>query len=439
MEQRLLEDWRLYCSAFKSPQTFIDMSFYSLISAALQRRVWLTSPEMPLFGNQYVIMVGPPGVGKGLVLTPYKDILTNLKLRKEQQNQKPVTEEISDKELLEEVKKMKDEIGQMQKKKKQEPPLLIPLSANAITYQALVEDNANSVGSMRVEVCKMAPTGIYTHNSLSFVLEELESLFYKDADRLVNYLGEAWDCKKNYEYKTKHGGADVVRSPCLNMLAGTNPGFLEQCYRNRLISGGLSSRMLFIVENKPRFNMFSLPPFTEEQLEAKQRVSNRVEHLGRTMFGQVNWTIEAWEFLKDYFENNPEKKRINKDRALDYYYERKNIHVQKLALAIHFADSNSMELSVEEAKESLKTLERLEPKMHQAVDIPEEDNIIGKLSRKMLVYVDGTDLSKRELFKAIKGHERFEDALSYLINTNQLEEKRVPIDGREITVYRKVR
>ncbi len=444
MERKLIQDWRLYCKEFKSPMSFIDMSFYSLIAAALQRRVWLTSTETPIFGNMFIILVGPPATGKGLVTTPYRDILDELLLFKEPKHAEATKgdnyESATEEDLLAIAKQLKEEIADLKNEEPstpKEPPKLIPLAANSTTLAALLKENAKAVGSMKVAPCPLAPTGLYLHNSLTFHLDELEHLLKKDSEQLVQYLIQGWDCKK-FVNGTKHNGTDIIRAPCLNMLAGTNFGFLEECHKYRLITGGLSSRMLFVTETKPRFPKFAIPQATEEQLEAKERIKKRVEYLAKTFFGQANWTLEAWDFLTDYFENNPESKRVNRNHSLDYYYDRKNLHVQKLALAIHFADYDEMTLGIEDAKEALQVLESLERKMHLALDAPEEDNTIGRLARRILAILEKGAKTNKQLYVSVDGHDKYKDAVSYLINTGQIEETSVMVDGQQKPVYRKV-
>jgi hypothetical protein len=75
-----LQNWQLYTSDFESPDSYIEWGFYSLISSAVQRRVWITNTsklnglptQNSIFLNQFVVFVGPPATGKTRVTSNVK-------------------------------------------------------------------------------------------------------------------------------------------------------------------------------------------------------------------------------------------------------------------------------------------------------------------------------------------------------------------------------
>ena len=74
------DKWRFYLKDMESPDLFIDWGFYSLISAALQRRVWLYPASMAIYPNIFTLLVGPPAAGKSRVLSQVTDIIKSEKL-----------------------------------------------------------------------------------------------------------------------------------------------------------------------------------------------------------------------------------------------------------------------------------------------------------------------------------------------------------------------
>src|SRR5437667_9649237 len=69
------ERWKSYMSGFSSPDNYIDWGWYYLIAASLQRRVWCGPLHSPLYSNNYTILVGEPGIGKGLVIKQVSEFL----------------------------------------------------------------------------------------------------------------------------------------------------------------------------------------------------------------------------------------------------------------------------------------------------------------------------------------------------------------------------
>ena len=72
--------WQLRLREVTSPQSFIDFGFVYLVSSYLQRRVWTNADHQKLFPNVYIILVGDPGIGKGLVIKPVTEFLKGHKL-----------------------------------------------------------------------------------------------------------------------------------------------------------------------------------------------------------------------------------------------------------------------------------------------------------------------------------------------------------------------
>src|SRR5437899_153738 len=87
------EKWRIFMDWCISPDCYIDFSFYNMIAAALQRRVWTGPKHSPLFANHYTILVGEPGVGKGL---PIKEVTKIIKYHKLQDPRAKKNEQIKE-------------------------------------------------------------------------------------------------------------------------------------------------------------------------------------------------------------------------------------------------------------------------------------------------------------------------------------------------------
>src|SRR4030095_1364074 len=72
---RVEHAYHVYMRDVHSAQIYINWGMYFLISAALQRRVWLSGAETAIFPNLFSVFTGPPGTGKSLVCTTVKNLL----------------------------------------------------------------------------------------------------------------------------------------------------------------------------------------------------------------------------------------------------------------------------------------------------------------------------------------------------------------------------
>lgn len=375
-----LERWRYWMQDFCSPQSFIDWGFYSLISISLQRRVYLGSDRKTLCGNMYNILCGPPGVGKGMVLGEVANVLGNPKLQKvpglnEKKNQ--MVKELEESELASPNMNKKVSTDNFNN-------LLIPMAANATTFEALSRAFMKATRAYRIEV----QPNIYVpqqHASICFLLEELGSLFRKHTDDIHTLLCETYDCKERYVYDTKHQGNDDIRRPCSNILAGTTPDFLKRVFGNSILTEGFASRAVFVVELKNRFRRYDTPIFCQEQILEHERIVDHVKKL-TALQGVVKFTPEALEFNKGWFENDYAVKLPNAHPKLIPYYARINITHAKLAMAMHFADSTTMEIGLPECEAALKELQTREKTMHLALSM-ENKNPLSEATEGIAKYI----------------------------------------------------
>lgn len=382
------EKWRHYMEWVISPDCYIDFSYYSMICMALQRRVWGGPAHKALYPNIYTILVGDPSVGKGLPIIEVTDILKFHKLERTQRvnqldpnikkldaSDQKAAETIHNEGVREEEKTEEEFTKRI--KIASEPPLIIPIAPDSTTYQSLVHRMSKSI--RRKSVYATRPDGtqyldIYTHTSLAFLLEEISSLFRKNMNELINFLIKSYD-SGDYTYETISREQDRIRRCCLNMLGGTTPGFMQYCFDDQLISDGFSSRTFFIFANKNRKRMIRLPELTTSQIEAREDI---IKHVGllATLYGHVKYTDEAWEFLETWWQK-AEHERPNISIKLNPYYGRKNIHIQKLAMALHFSESTEMLIGVDTFKKALHILGPEEKKMHYALGFSKNNPLAG--------------------------------------------------------------
>jgi hypothetical protein len=434
------EAWHHFMKDVISPTSFITMSYYSMISAALQRRVYLGSDERPLFPNMYIILVADPGVGKGVALDPVISVLKthklNPRLKIKAENLK-TSEEQADAlaALMAEMDtaNSKEPNGTFKKLNNIEEPLLFPVAANSTTYEALVKTHAQSLRSIFPEKdknSKLLKSGLYTHSSLSFLLEEMSSLFRKHTEDLVQYLIAAFDCK-DYEYVTIGRGKDKVKNSCLNIAAGTTPSFMKESFSDKLLNDGFASRVIFVFEERNRFYRFDVSSLDDSQLEAKRKV---IEHVGKlgTLFGKVSYSADAHAFMKHYIEVviGENREKTNSDPKLMYYYSRKNIHVQKLALAMHFSESTEMVIEEETCRAAIAQLDNVEKKMHLALNTAARNPLKG-VSDKVIKALALKPMSKPEIWAAffsdISTPTELESLCEYLSSTGKVSMK--VVDG----------
>jgi len=421
------EHWNNYCSGLSSPENFIQWGFLYTIGASLQRRVWIGSGEDECFPNSYVILVGEPGIGKGLVLKRVSACLRHWSLKDAlilDHNAKSETDKAMAKAVIE--KDTQDaQKNEQQTSSPQAPlidPLLIPIAPDDITYESLTRSTAQAYRRHNYinEEGKMKP---YGHSSIAFVLPEFSSLMKKHSENTVNYLLGLYDCPKDFEYKTKNSGQDRVRRGCINLIAGTTPGFMQETFSDRLLSEGFTSRTFYIFANKNRKNQAFIPSLTAEQKESQKVILEHIRKL-TTLYGPVQIDKETIDWIEAWWDkdNNERHNRANRSLKMVPYYSRKNIHMFKVAMQKHFMESLEMRIPLSCFQWAASYLHEEEKNMHFAITMT-ETNPLAKVANRVLAFLKSGKKNWVDLVGETYGiakKSELEEALTMLQETNQV-------------------
>ena len=401
-----MERWKYYCETIISPDSYIEWGLLYIISAALQRRVWRGQIDgRPLFPNLYLILTGDPGVGKGLVITEANKILRHFKLEKE-------------KDQVGETKTVN--FNEHSNKQGMEKPLLFQVGADATTYEALVKEISHSVRAYFYKEAEKQKA--YIHSSLAFCLEEISSLFRKHTEDLVRFLLVTYDCG-DYRYDTISRGRDFIKNCCLSLFGGTTPKFLKRVFSDELLNEGFASRCIFVFELCNRFDRLKPPFFNEDQMKEYNIILQHIKKLS-TLYGKIEFDKEAAEYL-ELWNKTDKYKRPNTSPKLNYYYARKPVTIQKLAMAIHFLDSTEMRINLEECQKAIALLDETEKRMHFALagDIK---NPLSELTDDIISFITKNGPQTKKSLLVVfwgslpQGKDSLDQSLEYLLMIRKL-------------------
>lgn len=343
----LYEDWCLYTKNVQSPQPFVDAAFYFMIGAALQRRVWFGDLDFhAVFPNQYIAFIGPASAGKSLITSPMKELL----------------------ELHADVKAPEDDLAaellgedaETNRKGARQP--LIYIAPNSTTFEQFTQETSR-VAYLHRYIDSENRRKAYHHSSLVFILDELTSIFKKNAEQLSDFLLEAYNGGKKYVRKLKHSDTDFCTNMCISLLGNTTLGKFQSLQNQDILSDGFMARTIIVYGIEKRFHLYSIPPLSEEQKAAKARLQSYIRELTK-LYGPVSLNDEAKEYIHHHFELHPNLVHTNKHPMLDEYYGRKNLHHQKILFAVHFARTTDMVITREDAEAATEHLAKLEKDMH---------------------------------------------------------------------------
>lgn len=394
-----LEKWNFVLRDLESPQIFIDWSFYYGISAALERRIWWgSSGFLPVFPNIFVVFIADPGVGKTLAA----DVLK--------------------KQIFATFDKT-DKTGRWEQ--------LIRRGPSSITMEALPPYMQKHFKTLEIPSdIEGVEAKIYTYSSIAFFAGgELGNLFKLNTHDLVRFLTEAWDCG-DFHKETKTGGTDIVKNMSMALFGSATPDWMQTAMKSSLLNEGIAARIIFVYAGKSdqRKKTFEYT-IDSEQEQMLAEIRAHILNL-TTIYGEVDITPDVKAWTRDWYENR--NFVLNPDRKLGDYYGRKKQHLMKMAMCVHFADSDNLTLTVRDCETALALLNATEMSMSKALQGTAENPLSGK-GVKIFDFIESAGkASKKELlaqfWDELKQPSDLDVILDYLFKTDKIFESKLDKD-----------
>lgn len=315
MSSRNLDDWIdgyvKYLNNTESPHLYKKWVAISAIAAALRRKCHITLQyHRPTYPNMYIVLIGPPAIGKGISMGPVEEMLRSSG---------------------------------------------ITLSADSATRQALIRDLTEATDST------LEGSEIDQNSSLTIFSKELSVFLAHNDVQLLKDLTDWFDCANVWSYDTRGRGKEEVRGLFVNLLGATTPGVLRESLPENSIGGGLTSRMIFVyTENRGR----TIPIYTASEKDKQLFISlsidlDRISHLSGA-FKFDSTLVNKWIDWYVPYRANPIFKQHPR---LRFYAERRPQHLTKLMMILNASRVDDMIITGRDFDRGMKILEEVEETM----------------------------------------------------------------------------
>ena len=117
----------------------------------------------------------------------------------------------------------------------------------------------------------------------------------------------------------------------MNLIGGTTPDLIRSSLPYESIGGGLTSRIIFIYEEKPE-KLVTMPTATEKEKHLYECLVQDLEKIS-LLSGSFNWTagfMDAWDTWCREDRSDPPFR----DPKFDGYNGRRRVHLMKLAMIV---------------------------------------------------------------------------------------------------------
>jgi hypothetical protein len=273
------------------PEIFRKWAGIGVLSSVLERRVWNRTGKGVLFPNLYIVLVGPPGTGKSLVVSFSEKV----------------------------IRAVQD----------------IHVAPSSVTAASLVD-------TLQLAIRKILHPVFFQFNSLSVVSSELQNFLPAYEATFMGMLTKLYDCEL-YEERRRTGKVQHIRidNTHLSLLAGTTPSYLSNLLPEGAWDQGFTSRTIFVFSEAPEgvgeiFQEDEDFDYNEQLLQDLIADLKGIMHL----VGQVQWSPPAKKAIQKWA--NDGRLPVPEHGRLTHYNTRRTTQVLKLGLIASVARNNDM-------------------------------------------------------------------------------------------------
>ena len=317
---RKLDNWIdgfiKYTDNTEPPLLYRKWVAISVIASALQRKCrveWGTS--LVWYPNLYIVLVGPSAAGKGTAMQPGLDLIHDLGT--------------------------------------------VRLASQATSLQALIR---------RLKETNLADPDLETgqmqfHSSMTIFSKEFTVFLGYHNRELMSALCDWYDCDRNWTYETISRKKEEIVGVWVNLIGGTTPDLIQSSMPLDAIGGGLTSRIIYVVEEK-KGKLVTFPQQSPAELELYQLLLSDLEKIS-LYSGAFKYTeafMQGWAEWCEYADKNPPIT----DSKFEGYLGRRRAHVMKLCMVMSAATGDHpMVLTRDDLDAAIKSIIEVEVKMPQ--------------------------------------------------------------------------
>ena len=306
-----IEGFLFYTQGSEPPLLYRKWAAISTLAACMKRKCWLSWGTITFFPNLYVVLVGPSGrCRKGTAMGPAYDMLSTIGIK---------------------------------------------MAADTGTKEALAESLEDAMEVDADDEGRAIP-----HCSLTIFSPELTVFLGYSNLELMSYLVDWYDCKDRWKYKTKNKGTNDITNVWVNLFGATTPELIQSAMPRDAIGGGLTSRIIFVYEQK-KGRSSPLPFLTHAEITMKQDLLIDLESICmlRGEFKLDNTFTDQWIRWYCWQEDHPPFE----SQHLQGYISRRPTHVLKLSMIMNASRGGDMLLTSQDLSRAIDAIEEVEFKM----------------------------------------------------------------------------
>lgn len=274
-----ISSWLAYTDGQPTPKIFRLWSAIGAVAGALERRVFISTAQSPVYPNLFLLLVAPPGVGKSIAIDPIA-------------------------QLWRDTKKLH-------------------VAPDSVTKASLVDSIAKADRKILIP-----PASLLEYHSLACCASELGVLMPSHDLEFLSFLNAMFDNRPNYREERRTLGRSIdISRPQMTILAGSQPGFMASLFPEEAWAMGTTSRMIMVYSGEsPRIELFDQAP------KSTKGYGDLVVQLTRMcdLLGEATCTQEAKIKIREWYNAGCEP--VPEHSKLEHYKIRRILFILKLVV-----------------------------------------------------------------------------------------------------------
>lgn len=363
-----------YTINMEAPKDWILWSGISVLSSTIKRNCFAWYRNIEFFPNQYIILVGPPGIGKG--------------------------ESIS-------------------------AAYTLGFKAGTVNYikdwhtpQEILEELSDGFGQVNLKLGQVITSTVTKDHTCCIIAPEL-AVFLQNYDNMHSLLCAWWDQNK-FDYKTKHKGKHSIDEMSVSLIGGCVPDYIRSLSKDRMapITGGFTARTIFVYDTEKfqlNDNFFGKPNHNYSQL--RDDLINDLKHISQ-LKGELKFDKQAEAYWQKKYNEHNTKGNLDSD-ASQNFKARISSHIVKTAITISISESDSLTITRDHLDRATKYIEHVRDKVDivfrsvgespiaviqdKVLQYVEHHGIVSYPHLRRYIYRDATDDQLNQVILVLKG------------------------------------